>query len=60
MVGELVVALYVNGVVWLPELKQTLVALADSVIVGSGFTVTVNEEDVLTQLLAFLTVRFPV
>ena len=41
MVGEFVVALYVIGVVWLPALKHTLVALADSVIEGNGFTVIV-------------------
>jgi hypothetical protein len=41
-------------------LKQTAVADAASVIVGSAFTVTVKLDVVLVQELAFLTVRFPV
>jgi hypothetical protein len=55
-----VVALYVSGVVWLDVLKQTAVADAASVIVGSALTVTVKLDVVLVQELAFLTVRFPV
>ena len=42
VMGEFVVALYVSGVAWAMVLKHTLVAVADAVMVGNGFTVIVT------------------
>ena len=59
VVGVPVVALYVKDVVWLLELKHTLVV--DGASAMDVPTVTVNEVEELTQPpLVFFTVRLPV
>ena len=60
VVGEPEVALNASGVVCAPELKQTVVAVASVVMVGTSLTVTVNVVPVLTHPFAFLTVIVPV